>query len=986
MNTNEGIAHLEEQLNFWKHKLKNYNKMQRKPRDLKQERYTTGANSHGRAMQRNSSAGKSRNLNFNNPPGHTNFNSGPKSMGRSLYQTESSHNNIYTFNNIQNSIQPVVQLNKTAHGYPKNSYLGKTANGYSTNGHLNKTANVFSTNSHSNNTVNVYPTNDKFNKTYKSNMETKTSSKNNTVKTINIYDLETITNTEKKIINMGKKLMKEKIIIDKNGAVVKEENETSQIIKELNSKQIQKLDENVHRNKSDSKNSSKHDQSVSSSSDSDEEVQKESFKKQNVEVKSMEKGKKEEMIEKMFNNYIHKYDSKISKENKTNEVNLTDYKEEIIEGFIKRLESKETVIDECFVALEKETKMQVSSNHAQKELLVNTSSNLKDCNSINPRLDSFHDYIIEAYEFGFFEKLLKKKEKKDKLKEERNFHKKTNIEMGVVVTKRSSHVESQDQCNQSNLKENCSLDHSHKEQSISLNPASKVDEQSSHHSNKEIVLNNNHLIENTHFESNKTGKNNVHFTETVVEKIECINENKKSNKEQSLKNISEEDVKFENAFDSNREIVHKKQESSHRITKVTESTHTQSAIMKNSLYQSGISSQSSNLQRKYPELNNSRVKKVKLENFNSSNYNTNETQRECISEAPKLNETKQLGNSTIKVTHKSNSRTSEKNGTSSVLDHHKSKNSLFNSHSKSNYTATQNNINILNNESIRSSQNPQMKTSQIRKEEPAVQNSSVYNSVKLHKTIKNDIKEKKRISLMDGFPKMTSGNTSNLWKSNFNSQPSKTERVQINQQNKLDHSVKKPKIMSLGSLLRSTLDESVAILAAERETKSNYNTSITSSARKHQDLHQSVNHHKSHSIFKKKINLSNYNFKKINEISNKSQKSSHQDLSEVKVHNQSLHQSIHESQVIRSSNDRSNWRNTLSESKVLTNENKSNFRKGNKTEYKTTADIYQRKTLERSETRIENGIEIEVRRESIQHRPNLKRKIKLSDYKAKKKA
>ena len=81
--------------------------------------------------------------------------------------------------------------------------------------------------------TNMRNTDDGSSRNLKESLNSTSTQKSSVVKTLNIFDLKELNQKEKKVLKMGKKLQKEKLIISHDGNVKKEENETTLMMKSM---------------------------------------------------------------------------------------------------------------------------------------------------------------------------------------------------------------------------------------------------------------------------------------------------------------------------------------------------------------------------------------------------------------------------------------------------------------------------------------------------------------------------------------------------------------------------------------------------------------------------------------------------------------------------------------------------------------------------------------------------------------------------------
>jgi hypothetical protein len=208
---------------------------------------------------------------------------------------------------------------------------------------------------------------------------------------MSIFDLEDVSKKEKKVIQMGKKLQKEKIIISHSGEVKKEENETTLMIKNM------KVEDNE-----DTETVENEETEVMEQEESELPLQKEI--EQEVEAQTgivisegkddVRESKREIIVDQFMDDLLGKYDTNFSAEE---EVIITEYKEHLLKNYL----------DETVKNLDETNKSFFEEN--------NKSYNGKDINAIVSEdlkniLKEIPSKLKEAEETGEIEKMIQEKE------------------------------------------------------------------------------------------------------------------------------------------------------------------------------------------------------------------------------------------------------------------------------------------------------------------------------------------------------------------------------------------------------------------------------------------------------------------------------------------------------------------------------------------------------------------------------------------------
>jgi hypothetical protein len=268
-------------------------------------------------------------------------------------------------------------------------------------------------------------------------------------KTISINDLIALSSKEKKVIAMGKPLHKETLVMKPNGEVETKETETSKILKQLDieeEKHIQQLKlKTVPKDEASPKSVSRktlplEDKSVDQTreeveglkqeeetpkqeeeeetSEQEEEQEEVIFEvveeEENVVVKrnsmmnnsDLNKTKQELIVDELYSNYLKQYASERTEEE--NSI-LKGYREEILQGYLKKLAKEEDLNNNKnnFNFKKRENEPEPTDNGQEPESVPN-ALNDKSHQSLEHNIDNLHEYIQTAKQEGFFEDLIQK--------------------------------------------------------------------------------------------------------------------------------------------------------------------------------------------------------------------------------------------------------------------------------------------------------------------------------------------------------------------------------------------------------------------------------------------------------------------------------------------------------------------------------------------------------------------------------------------------
>ena len=242
-----------------------------------------------------------------------------------------------------------------------------------------------------------------------SNVSTSTQ-KSSVVKTLNIFDLQELNPKEKKVLEMGKKLKKEKLIISHDGNVKKEDNETTLMMKSMKILE-EKKEESM-------------EEETEEAIDQDEsELQLEGEIQNEIEAKAGEiedededEVEEDEVIEAVFDDYMKNYETNNSME----EMGIiNEYKETILKNFLEERNKGDTSM--------------ISDRNISFTETQNKSLN----EDLKKKLEEFPTFLKDAEEKGVLEQLInKKKEELEEKRESRkmNFVKKPTQEEIIVET------------------------------------------------------------------------------------------------------------------------------------------------------------------------------------------------------------------------------------------------------------------------------------------------------------------------------------------------------------------------------------------------------------------------------------------------------------------------------------------------------------------------------------------------------------------------
>lgn len=226
----------------------------------------------------------------------------------------------------------------------------------------------------------------------KSSVVSTRTQESSTSKTINISSLQTLNPKEKKVLNMFKKLIKEKIIISKDGEVKKEDNEATIMLKEMESEEEAAPEESA-------------EATAEIHEDEESEIQLrgeienevvahvqliEEEKEEQVE-EFEEKEDEKEIINEMFDDYMQNYET-----NQTVEETMiiNEYKEHVLNNYLDETMNRADVSGSFFV--EKNRSFEASKGNVISE-------------DLKKKLEEFPTYLKDAEEKGILEELKKKK-------------------------------------------------------------------------------------------------------------------------------------------------------------------------------------------------------------------------------------------------------------------------------------------------------------------------------------------------------------------------------------------------------------------------------------------------------------------------------------------------------------------------------------------------------------------------------------------------
>ena len=224
--------------------------------------------------------------------------------------------------------------------------------------------------------------------------------KSSVVKTLNIFDLQELSQKEKKVLKMGKKLKKEKLIISQDGNVKKEDNETTLMLKSMTILEDKKeeSEEEVEVDQEESE--------LNLEGEIQNEIQA------NVGEEEVEE---EEIIEAVFDDYMKNYETNNSME----EMGIiNEYKETILKTFLEERNKGD------------------SSMISDRNISFTEAQNKSLNEDLKKKLEDFPSFLKDAEEKGVLEELISKK--KEELEEKReskkiNFVKKPTGEEEVVL-------------------------------------------------------------------------------------------------------------------------------------------------------------------------------------------------------------------------------------------------------------------------------------------------------------------------------------------------------------------------------------------------------------------------------------------------------------------------------------------------------------------------------------------------------------------------
>jgi hypothetical protein len=214
--------------------------------------------------------------------------------------------------------------------------------------------------------------------------------KSTIVKTMSIFDLEDVSKKEKKVIQMGKKLQKEKIIISHDGEVKKEENETTLIIKNM---EVDEEEEVESLENEETENMEQEDSDLPLEKEIEQEVEAQTGIVLN-EKENVRESKREMIVDQLMDDIIGKYDTNFTAEE---EVIISEYKENLLNNYLDETMNNVEAANESFFN-------ENNKSYNGKDVNLVVSEDLKK------KLQEIPVMLKEAEEQGVLDQMIKEKE------------------------------------------------------------------------------------------------------------------------------------------------------------------------------------------------------------------------------------------------------------------------------------------------------------------------------------------------------------------------------------------------------------------------------------------------------------------------------------------------------------------------------------------------------------------------------------------------
>ena len=214
--------------------------------------------------------------------------------------------------------------------------------------------------------------------------------KSTTVKTMSIFDLEDVSKKEKKVIEMGKKLQKEKIIISHDGEIKKEDNETTLIIKNMT---VDEKDETESVINEETENMEQEDSDLPLEKEIEQEVEAQTGIVIN-EREGVRESKREVIVDQLMDDMIGKYDTNFTAEE---EVIISEYKENLLNNYLDETMNNIEAANDSFFN-------ENNKSYNGKDINMVVSEDLKK------KLQEIPTMLKEAEEQGILDQMMKEKE------------------------------------------------------------------------------------------------------------------------------------------------------------------------------------------------------------------------------------------------------------------------------------------------------------------------------------------------------------------------------------------------------------------------------------------------------------------------------------------------------------------------------------------------------------------------------------------------
>jgi hypothetical protein len=217
------------------------------------------------------------------------------------------------------------------------------------------------------------------------------SHKSTTFKTIDISALSNLSKNEKKVLDKFKTLIKEKLIISKDGEVKKEDNQATIMLKEMNEKEVESKEESEQ--VEESEDASEIDLKKEIKNEIDAHVKHEEPEEEEDELDEEEE---KELLNQVFDEYMMNYQT-----NQTHEETeiINEYKEHVLNNYLDDTMNRTDVSGSYLLE---------GSRFLESDKNQTLSQGLKK------KLEEFPSFLKEAEEKGILDELKKKKQDEPK--------------------------------------------------------------------------------------------------------------------------------------------------------------------------------------------------------------------------------------------------------------------------------------------------------------------------------------------------------------------------------------------------------------------------------------------------------------------------------------------------------------------------------------------------------------------------------------------